>query len=753
MNRIEDRAREYASRGLSVIPLEPKGKKPLVEWKRYQSVKPTDEELQEWFGEHPERNIGIVTGAISGLVVVDLDSPEAIQFAEEQSFPVPPIVETPRGYHLYFAYPGDRSVRNFQKRDDLPGIDLRGDGGYVVAPPSIHPSGVQYKWVEGSTLDDLPLAPLPEIFLTKSGTDKTPLKDLYSGVSEGERNTTLTRLAGSWAHDGLTIDEMLEMAHTWNTRNNPPLPEKEVVQTVRSIYDLHQRNPQATYKPANTNPPVTEVTEDAEAGQIGLEDTHIIPATAFPIDVLPRGFRDALDNISESLHVEREIAASSMLTILSGAIGNTLRVSPKPGYKVPTFLWLINIAPTGYGKSPLISELMRPVEQLQGEEYRRYSTDLKDYESCVQKGKKDKNVVIPEKPRLKHFFVADITVESLGDVYEDNGRGVILHKDEISGLISGLNQYKAKGNDRQHYLQLFNAGSWKIDRKSGVKFLQNTGAAIIGGIQTLIMPSVFGEDSFRDGLVPRFLLVCAGNRPNKFSREGIGDATSSYWRALLGRAYAIPLIVDENGFVKPKIILLRGAALQVWENFYNEYNALIPFLTDHAAVFIPKLVAYYSLKLAGLLHCLKMLDTSEGGIPVLIDEETVQGAIELTRFHAGQAVKALRLYRPEGQRLTEYQKRVVETVYRLRDQVKNGKLAVSIITESFNQGLPEEVKHARRQIGGLLRGLALTVEKKTGNLTYLLWEEGRMNRLFSKIDSVTSVTTVTDETEDDDPSY
>ena len=137
------------------------------------------------------------------------------------------------------------------------------------------------------------------------------------------------------------------------------------------------------------------------------------------------------------------------------------------------------------------------------------------------------------------------------------------------------------------------------------------------------------------------------------------------------------------------------------------------FSRNRAAVFIPKLTGYYSLKLAGVLHCLRMLIKTDGEIHRLIDEETVQGAINLTKFYAGQAIKALRLYQPQDTRLTEFQKRAIQTLYKLRDEVRQGKLSIATITDTFNQGLLKQVRHDRRQIGGILRGLTLTVAKGT----------------------------------------
>ena len=240
MNTTLEWARFYLSRGISIIPVLPKSKQPAILWSEFQRRHPTDTEIEKWFADGANHNIGIVTGSVSGLAVVDLDGDEAVKFARAHGFSPSPLVKTGRGYHVYYSY--REGTRNFQKRDNLPGIDLRAEGGYVVAPPSIHESGVQYEWVKGKGLDDLEMAELPGIVLAeKPEQQKTPLRALYQGVSQGQRNDTLTRLVGSWANDKLTFAECLENALLWNSRNDPPLPEREIERTIKSIFEKHQR--------------------------------------------------------------------------------------------------------------------------------------------------------------------------------------------------------------------------------------------------------------------------------------------------------------------------------------------------------------------------------------------------------------------------------------------------------------------------------------------------------------------------------
>jgi putative DNA primase/helicase len=159
MNQLAETALSYVRHGWSVIPLQPHRKRPHFQllpiragldghlildrygrpkrtWQPYQSRLPTEDEVIRWWQMCPDANIGIVTGAVSGIIVLDLDGSE--ELTEECTTP---ISLTGNGLHIFYRHPGE-GVRGFVR----PGMDLKGDGGYVVAPPSIHPSGRRYEW-------------------------------------------------------------------------------------------------------------------------------------------------------------------------------------------------------------------------------------------------------------------------------------------------------------------------------------------------------------------------------------------------------------------------------------------------------------------------------------------------------------------------------------------------------------------------------------------------------------------------------
>jgi len=164
ISELHRAALDYAKKGIPIFPLVANGKTPIVKWGAEATTDPSI--INGWWQQNPNFNIGLVTGVRSKITVVDFDTAEAWSNAQTKGLPDAPLVKTGRGYHLYCKYLD--GTRNFQKRADLPGIDLRSEGGYVVAPPSVHENGKVYTWIEGNELDSMPLPLMPEWLLAKT---------------------------------------------------------------------------------------------------------------------------------------------------------------------------------------------------------------------------------------------------------------------------------------------------------------------------------------------------------------------------------------------------------------------------------------------------------------------------------------------------------------------------------------------------------------------------------------------------------
>jgi len=142
-------ARRYVDLGLSVIPVIYREKKPALNWKPYQDRRPTQGELREWFHNGEAQNVAVVCGQVSGnLVVVDFDSPEAYSRFFEGNAELEretPVVRTARGFHVWLRTA--EPIRSFVIPDLS--VDVIAEAKFVLVPPSIHPSGRHYEFVNG----------------------------------------------------------------------------------------------------------------------------------------------------------------------------------------------------------------------------------------------------------------------------------------------------------------------------------------------------------------------------------------------------------------------------------------------------------------------------------------------------------------------------------------------------------------------------------------------------------------------------
>ncbi len=147
-----DAALDYARGGLPVFPCHPETKRPLSS-NGFKDATTDENIIRSWWASHPNAMIGLPTGPRSGVWVLDIDDPEAFEAACPVAIPQTRRCDTGKGYHLYFEYDPASPVANAQRHKtrgwpfaDLPGAEARGDGGYVIVPPSRHPSGRFSRW-------------------------------------------------------------------------------------------------------------------------------------------------------------------------------------------------------------------------------------------------------------------------------------------------------------------------------------------------------------------------------------------------------------------------------------------------------------------------------------------------------------------------------------------------------------------------------------------------------------------------------
>ena len=209
-------ALRYSKIGWSIIPVAPKSKEPLILWKEFQTRRASETEIQSWFVTWPDANIGIVTGAVSQLVVIDLDGITGFASAATLKLHSTAISITGRGKHLWYKHPGG-TVQNSVRK--YPGIDIRGDGGFVLAPPSVHPNGRRYRWVGPVTTAEK-MTPFPSAAFAGSAPDSSPavkrnepgwIAKALEDMTDGNIDDTLFRICSRFRSDGYTASDVYKI--------------------------------------------------------------------------------------------------------------------------------------------------------------------------------------------------------------------------------------------------------------------------------------------------------------------------------------------------------------------------------------------------------------------------------------------------------------------------------------------------------------------------------------------------------------
>ncbi len=497
-----------------------------------------------------------------------------------------------------------------------------------------------------------------------------------------------------------------------------------------------------------------------------FSELDFLPAILFPFGVFPNRLQQFFFDCAEALHVEPVIVAGVSLPIMAGVIGNKIRISPKRGWSEPGFEWMGIIEPTGGGKSPVINTLMAPIFQIQDELWEEFQAQLKAWKEAKMKKtaekNKDKNPVHPSEtppPVLRHIFSSDSTIEALAHIFSGDGHGLILHRDELAGFICGMNQYKkGAGDDRQKYLQLFDCQPFKVDRVIGTLWVKKCGASIIGGIQPRLLPQIFDETAFADGLFPRFLMIYQDRQVNTFSPKTLDKENETFWDRLIRRCFIAPW----GPLKPPQVLILSDEARNMWASFYNELHAISPFLSENARGFIPKLIGY-SLRLIGQIHIIegvigisqKELKPGESPWRPIIQAETAEKGIQLTRFFAGQMSTVLSIYGKKEKKLDGQEIRLIQVLYQLHEKVKNGRLPLSDIRIAYNDGIPAiaRLPEDNKILSGLIRALSLETKKSTGGYSHLIWDQGKIEKIFRKnLTNVTNATPIPPYSNDNDVS-
>lgn len=631
-----DSATFYSNRNIKVIPIRKQDKKPLTNhgWKDASDDKVV---LQEWNRLFPNCNIGIPTGTINNIFVVDVDGEIGTQslIALENIYGKldAPTVITGKGKHLYFKMPENIDIKCSTSKI-APHIDIRGNGGYVVVPPSIHENGNCYKWVNFDFSQDFPTAPqwLVDLITNPSENNIDLLLEEIATAPEGTRNNTLisstVRICNSANKQFLNISEV--KGDIINAALESGLPKAEAIRTVNNGIKFSETH--------NTNFAENEPDMDI------LKTKDLLPAPRLNTSIF-KGLEHWVIQTAENTNAPVDYVAFSLLAGAAGVVGLSRSISPWSSWEEPCCLWVGAVGEPSSGKTPATTPTRKILNQIEGSRKSEYSAKLAEWkrEKEVAKQKKkeweDKikenpdfaprfpnSAITPPKPQTYRFVYGDTTQEALTSDMERNIKGAILFRDELSAWICGMNRYNSGSSERGFWLEAFNGNKFICNR---VKFdderleIQNLLVSVFGTIQPKRLTDTVLSDR-GDGFLARFLWVYPDVIPPAIPQNiALPDTALKTLQKLDTLLNPYVDFVEEQ----KKCLSLSIEAKEVFSTWYIKHLTQTQQEENSIKYFLGKGQGYV-LRLALLLELLWWA-SSEYPEPTEISLEAIKKAIEL----------------------------------------------------------------------------------------------------------------------------
>ncbi len=592
---------EYARAGLSVIPVKKDKRPALQSWSKYQREPMHDDIISDHFSKPGAQGIAIICGKVSGnLEVLDVDvkydgtgnlAQNLLDLVAGTITDVElPVVQTVnKGLHLYYRcseISGNQKLATNVKREVL--IETRGEGGYVVAPPS---PGYNLFHGEIMAIPEITPEQREKLFAIAASFDE-------SG-EEREPSFSIDAATGRSPFDDFNqrgdVVALLEK-HGWAVVADKPdqlhlkRPGKAEDQTSASYHKVKRLfyvfttstvfeagrayNPAQVFTKLECGDDFSKAARRLAGEGFGdpgwsstlssSENTSSTPTTLLPIDGFPPLIQEFIETCTDVYGTPRDYWAAGVLVSTALGIGDKIVLADK--YENVPIIWLCNIGDVSIGKTEPLKVCLKHFEKADNESIQTYNQEIEAYRSA----QKSEFGIVPEnRPECFQYLVVDATPEAIAKVHAVNERGMMIYRDELKGWIDDFGRYSKTSGEQANMLSSFHRVAWTINRKGDEQIINIPKPTILvaGGMQPDLLPALAKGDRAETGFLARF----AFTYPDNPQRPGYLDSTVP---VELLRAYDNYL----DSLVKlPEVqrISLIGDAKELFISWYNRNDALI----------------------------------------------------------------------------------------------------------------------------------------------------------------------------------
>jgi hypothetical protein len=546
--------------------------------------------LKQYWGRWPDSNIGVVTGAASGIFVIEIDTKaggheadgeKALRELEAKYGPLPATLTaiSPSGSkHYYFKHPGYKISNSVSKLG--PGIDVRGDGGMVIVPPSRTKTG-QYGWLNHCEVAEAPewllqllkaksseppdlsedhrpdLEDDPEVifllltfidpdiprkgwfdiacylyrvlgpansFIVWNGWSKDGRKYL-EGRKEHQCQDQWQSIVNNKGYGHYTIGTLIywanESGRDWQTPYDK-------YQEARLGLASHSNSQNNSSTKSSTSPP-------AQPLIVPVDLWAKFDPPPLPTGLLPQVIECFAFEQGELMGADPSGLAMAAQTVCTAALPDEIKLQPKKhdfDWTESARLWTALVGLPSVKKTPIIRRAVQPLIQIDVRMYGEFCAAKQHYDELSSEERRGATRPLHTRLRLE-----DTTIEGAQEVLKDSPNGVLILQDELGGWFGSMDKYtghRGAAKDRGFWLQAFNGGSYALNRIGrGHALIPNLSVSILGGIQPEAIRAIAAE-TVDDGLLQRLTPIML--RPGTLAKdESISPDTNDLYIGTVDR--------------------------------------------------------------------------------------------------------------------------------------------------------------------------------------------------------------------------
>ncbi|MSR55153.1 MAG: DUF3987 domain-containing protein [Gemmataceae bacterium] len=653
-------ALDFMRAGRHVLPLPFQSKIPVEE--NWSTLRIEEQDVSRYFPKNVQQNLGLLNGEPSrGLIDVDHDCREAVEAGTHLLPRTGWMSGRPSNPNSHAWYTVETTIETatFADTDGKMIVELRSTGTQTVVPPSTHPDGEQYTWhrregepakVEAEELNRAVRLTAAAAIIAKHWPAK------------GSRHAASLALAGALLRAGWEVDA----TESFMFAVVDAAGDEEGRGRIRNVRSAAERQENDKKTKGWTSLKELLVGDGAKVVELakkwlGLSDPKIIlgnkkptriipvkPYVPFPTEALPDPLRTFVKETSAAIGCDESYVALHVLACVASAIGNTRGIVVKPGWVELPILWCAVIGDSGTLKSPGLSAAIRPLLRTQKRLFNEFKTKLEECakelrefkiaEKKYEAGKGPDPGNPPTAPTVRRLLCSDTTIEKLARILEQNPRGVLVFRDELSAWIYSFtkNRGKSGGSDAPNWLECHRGGTMVVDRVllDRVLYVENASVSVCGGVQPGILARALTPEFFESGLVARLLVTMPPKRAKRWTENQVSPETEAAYRSLLERLLELDFQIDDDMEPTAHRLSMDREAKAEWIAFYGQWAERQQNADADLAAAFSKLEGY-TARFALIHHVVSHIAAGEDD-RCKIGVESIRAGIVLSKWFADE---------------------------------------------------------------------------------------------------------------------